>query len=219
MDYQADQDVDKDKVISQDPNRDQYVDPGTRVDLVVSTGKPLVTVPSVVGQDKDAARATLRSAHLKVLLQRTNSDEPAGRVLSTDPGGGASVPQGTTVTVMWSDGPEQVPDVVGKKQAEAEQAIRDAGFEPDVVQTSSTTEPQGTVIQQSPKAGQTADQGSTVTILVSTYQPPSESPSPTGSPSGSPSTSPSPTPTLPTGSPSPSGRNQPTLPPGRSGSR
>jgi len=206
VDYQADQDVAKDKVISQDPNRDQYVDPGSDINFVVSTGKPLVTVPSVVGQDKGAAAATLRGAKLQVVLQQQDSDEPAGQVLSTDPSGGESVPQGTTVTVAFSDGPEQVPAVVGMTQAEAEKAIRAAGFQPDVVESSGTTEPKGTVIQQSPKAGQTADQGSTVTILVSSYEAPTESPSPTESPTI--------TPTLPTQSPSP--RQSPSLPPGRS---
>ena len=205
VDFQADQDVAKDKVISQDPNRDQYVDPGSDINFVVSTGKPLVTVPSVVGQDKDAAAAALRNAKLKVTLQQTRSDEPAGQVLTTDPAGGESVPQGTTVTISFSDGPEQIPDVVGMQQKDAEKAIRDAGFQPDVLESSSTTEPKGTVIKQSPQAGQTADQGSTVTILVSSYEAPTESPSPTESPTV--------TPTLPTGPPTPSGRLG--LPPGR----
>ena len=98
--------------------------------------------------------------------------------------GGESVPQGTTVTVSFSDGPEKIPDVVGMQQKDAEKAIRDAGFEPDVLEVLDTTKPEGTVIQQSPQAGQTADQGSTVTILVSPYQAPTESPSPTESPTG-----------------------------------
>jgi beta-lactam-binding protein with PASTA domain/predicted Ser/Thr protein kinase len=207
VDYRADQDVAKDKVISQDPNRDQYVDPGSDISFVVSTGKPLVTVPSVVGQDKDAARTALRNSDLKVTLKQQDSDEPAGQVLATDPAGGQSVPQGTTVTVSYSDGPEQVPDVVGMKQGAAEKAIRAAGFQPDVVESSNTTEPKGTVIQQSPKAGQTAAANSTVTILVSSYEPPTESPSPTETPTE--------TPTLPTQPPTPSGRNQPGAPPGR----
>src|SRR6476646_1991588 len=59
IDFQADQDVAKNKVISQDPNRDQYVDPDTRINFVVSTGKPLATVPSVVGEDMNDATATL----------------------------------------------------------------------------------------------------------------------------------------------------------------
>ena len=204
VDFQSDPRVPKDKVISQDPNRDQYVAPGSSINFVVSTGQPLVTVPSVVGQDKAAAQAALQNAHLKVVLRQAKSDEPPGQVLSTDPAGGQSVPRGTTVTVTYAQGPEQVPDVVGMQQAEAEKAIRDAGFQPDVVESSNTTEPKGTVIQQSPKAGQTADQGSTVTILVSSYEPPTTSPSPTPSPTTSP--------TLPTPSSSSSPRG---VPPGQ----
>lgn len=205
VDYQADQDVAKDKVISQDPNRDQYVDPGSDVDIVVSTGKPLVTVPSVVGQDKDSAEAALRSAHLEPVLRQQDSDEPRGQVVSTDPSGGQSVPEGTTVTVAWSDGPEKVPDVVDLQQKEAEKAIRAAGFEPKVLESSDTTEPAGTVIDQSPAGGETASEGSTVTIVVSTFQEePSESPSPTETPTE--------TPTLPTETPTTERGN---VPPGR----
>ena len=110
--------------------------------------------------------------------RQAQGDAPADRLrrargpgdLTTDPAGGASVPQGTTVTVSFSDGPEQIPDVVGMQQKDAEKAIRDAGFQPDVLESSSTTEPKGTVIKQSPQAGQTADQGSTVTILVSSLR-------------------------------------------------
>jgi serine/threonine-protein kinase len=205
VDYQADQDVAKDKVISQDPNRDQYVDPGSAVNIVVSTGKPLVTVPSVVGQDKDAAEAAMRSAHLRPVLKEQDSDEPRGQVVSTDPSGGESVPQGTTVQIAWSDGPEKVPDVVDLQQDEAEKAIRDAGFEPKVLESSDTTEPAGTVIDQSPSGGETASEGSTVTIVVSTFQEqPSESPSPTETPTE--------TPTLPTEPPTTQRGN---LPPGR----
>ena len=58
------------------------------------------------------------------------------------------------MTVFFSDGPEKVPDVVGMRQPEAERMLRDAGFVPEVVESSSTTEPKGTVIQQSPPAGQ-----------------------------------------------------------------
>ena len=114
------------------------------------------------------------------------------------------MPEGTSVTVAWSDGQEKVPDVVDMQQDEAEKAIRAAGFKPKVLENSDTTEPAGTVIDQSPSGGETASQDSTVTIVVSTYQAPSESPSPTETPTE--------TPTLPTETPT-TQRN--TLPPGR----
>ena len=129
-------------------------------------------------------------------------------MLETDPAPGASVPEGATVTVFWSDGPEEVPDVTGMQRPQAEQILRDAGFEVDVVETTDTTEPRGTVLRQSPRGGSNAPEGATVTIVVSDFErePPSESPSesPTESPTESPSESPTGTvsPSLPTGSPS-----------------
>ena len=41
------------------------------------------------------------------------SDEPRDQVVETDPPPATSVPEGSTVTVFYSDGPEQVPGVVG----------------------------------------------------------------------------------------------------------
>jgi beta-lactam-binding protein with PASTA domain len=88
------------------------------------------------------------------------------------------------------------------QQADAERAIRDAGFVPDVVPSPNTTEPKGTVIQQSPTAGQNPPEGSTVTIVVSTYEEPTETPSPSETPTESPTL-------LPTESPSADGRRRP----------
>ena len=191
--YRADPDGRKDEVLEQDPNRDQFVDPGSEVDLVVSSGKPMVDVPYVIGQPREQARDTLTAEphDLRVRMQERDSDEPAGQVLETDPAPGTEVPVGSTVTVFYSDGPEEVPDVVGLQQQEAEERLRAAGFEPDVVESTETKEPKGTVIRQSPQGGQEASDGSTVTIVVSAYEEPSEEPSPT--PSEPPSESPGPT--------------------------
>jgi serine/threonine-protein kinase len=190
--YRTDPDVRKDRVLEQNPNPDQYVDPGTEVDLVVSSGVPLVDVPYVIGQLRAQARETLEAepGNFEVELVSRESDEPRNRVLETDPAPGASVPVGSTVTVYYSDGPEEVPDVVGMQQEEAEAALREAGFEPDVVETTSTTEPKGTVIRQSPEGGEEAPEGSTVTIVVSAYEEPTQTPDPTDDPSDDPSDDP-----------------------------
>ncbi|MCW2845756.1 MAG: pknB1 [Nocardioides sp.] len=202
VEYQPSDTVANDKVISQQPNRDQYVDPGATVGFVVSTGKPEVTVPTVVGQPRSEAATTLRNAGLKVVQEERESDENKGQVVETSPPAGTQVQADSSVTIYYSDGPEKIPDVVGMQQADAERALRDAGFVPDVVESANTTEPKGTVIQQSPTAGQTDQEGSTVTIVVSTYEEPSESPSPSETPSESPTL-------LPTESPSVGGRRLP----------
>ncbi len=211
VNYEESADVRKDEVIKQEPNRDQYVDPGTAVDLVVSSGKPRVEVPYVIGQQRAPARQTMLEQNLKVKLTERQSDEPAGQVLETDPTPGTEVPEGSTVTLFYSDGPEEVPGVVGLQQEEAESRLRAAGFEPRVVESTDTRQPKGTVIDQSPQGGAKEDEGSTVTIVVSAFEEPSEEPSPTEEPSESPSDDES----LPTESPAANG----TLAPGQSGRR
>ncbi len=197
--FQRNDTVPEGKVFEQDPNPSEYVDPGATVNFTVSTGVPLVSLPSVVGQPRSDARAALEELGFKVEMKQVESDEPKDQVIETNPAYPNQVPKGSTVVVSYSDGQEKIPDVVGKKQADAEQAIRDAKFTPDVLEDSNTTEPKGTVIRQSPEAGQTAAEGTVVTIVVSSYEPPSETPSDTTSPSPTDTISPS----LPPISPSP----------------
>ncbi|WP_036507189.1 Stk1 family PASTA domain-containing Ser/Thr kinase [Nocardioides sp. URHA0020] len=205
IDREASSEVASGKVIRQDPQPDQYLDPDTAVNLVVSLGKPQVEVPFVIGQDKKDAEAALVSQGFDVQLKKEESDEDKDTVTRTEPSQGTTVAEGTRIVVYFSDGREKVPNLVGKQQAEAENAVRNAGFEPRVIQSSDTTKPAGTVIDQSPRAGDTPSQGSTVTIVVSSFVPPSNTPSPTPDPSATPSPDPSETPVVPP----PAGRRRP----------
>jgi serine/threonine-protein kinase len=180
------------KVIRQDPDPDTFVDTDTSVSFVISLGLPEVEVPFVIGQDKEDAKRTLEAQGFQVTLKEEESDEEKGIVTRTDPSQGENVAKGTRIIVYFSDGREKVPDVIGMKTSKAEEAIRNAGFEPRVVESNDTKAPKGTVFQQSPEAGETPTQGSTVTIVVSTFEEPTQSPS-------SPTTTPPTTP--PTGTP------------------
>lgn len=159
----------------------------------------MVEVPFLTGQDRRSARQVLVDRDLKVKIEVEESDKPLNEVIRTEPTAYREVRAGSTVTLFVSDGPETIPDVVGMKQRRAVQVLTEARFEPDVVEDSNTTEPKGTVIRQSPRAGDEASDGATVTIVVSTYEEPEPSPDPTPDESGSPS----PSPTPPTGTPGP----------------
>lgn len=178
IDRQPSDTVPADEVIEQDPNRDLYVEPGSAVDFTLSLGVPEVEVPFVVGQPKDSARTVLESNELKVRFETEESDEPEDNVVRTEPASGQRVAEGTTITLFVSAGPKDVPSVVGLRQGQAERAIRAAGFEVEVVETAETTEPKKTVVRQIPADG-TADQGDTITIFVSIYEPPVEVPTET----------------------------------------
>ncbi len=187
----ASEDVARGRVISQDPQNDEKVDPGSAVDFVVSAGKPQVTLPDVVGQSKDDAAEQLRGEGLRVVLTQRDADDPKDQVVEMQPPSGTRVADGTKVTLFWSDGPEEVPSVVGKTEDAATQLIENAGFKVSRVTDATTKATKGTVLQQSPSAGQTLDKGSTVTIVVSTYEAPPK-PTPTPTPTAPPSASPSP---------------------------
>jgi beta-lactam-binding protein with PASTA domain/tRNA A-37 threonylcarbamoyl transferase component Bud32 len=172
----ASKEVAQGRVISQTPDAGNQVDPSSKIDFVVSTGKPSVPLPDVVGQNKDDAADQLRGLGLRVVLTERDADDPKDQVVEMQPPGGTEVSDGSKVTLFWSDGPEQVPNVIGKTEADATQLIEDAGFKVSRVTDSTTEAKKGTVLQQSPSQGQTLDKGSTVTIVVSTYVAPSPPP-------------------------------------------
>jgi serine/threonine-protein kinase len=188
---QNDDTVPAGRVIAQDPAAEDFVDPDTAVDLVVSAGKPQVEVPSVVGLPRRQAAADLRDRGFKVVAQVKDTDDDPNEVLEQRPLAGTQAAEGSTVTIVYSDGPEEVPDVVGLTEQEAERRILRAGFEPSFRDDTTSTEPNGTVTDQIPGPGETADQGSTVTVFVSRFVEPTTTTTP-------PTTSPTSPPTEPT---------------------
>jgi serine/threonine-protein kinase len=169
----------KNVVLEQDPpagRADQSCDflklsctkPG--VTLTVNAGPGQAKVPSVTGLDLAAAEAKLRKAHFVPVVQRVASQTvPDGSVISSDPSGGGEARQGSQVTLNVSSGPKSVavPLVVGESEAVATAEIRSRGLTAKVVQRTSST-PKGQVIAQAPDGGTRVDQGSQVTLEVST---------------------------------------------------
>jgi hypothetical protein len=80
---------------------------------------------------------------------------------------------------LWSDEDDVVPaaatvalpDVVGMSQDEAEENLRDAGFEAEAETQESSEEDKGVVMEQSPSAGAEAEENSTVAITVGEGRP------------------------------------------------
>lgn len=154
-------------VFEQDPEAGTEIARGDEVLLRVSSGPPRETVPDVVGQPFDEARADLEDAGLKVERRDAFGDADEGTVLAQDPAGGAKLAEGGTVTLAVSRGrePVEVPDVTGTTSSQATATLRDAGFDVNLVSVPSD-EPAGTVIAQNPSAGAEAEPGSTVRLNV-----------------------------------------------------
>jgi serine/threonine protein kinase len=173
------------QVSQQSPGAGDLVPPDSPVDLVISTGKPQVQLPNVVGSERQAAKDQILQADPTLVVQwgREDSDEPRDTVIRMEPNAGAMVESGSTVRLILSNGPKKVPNVVGRTQEEAVRLIQEAGFKPSVVLSNDPSQPAGTVISQSPTSGQTQPKGTIITIVVSNYTPaPSPTPTPTDEP-------------------------------------
>lgn len=171
------------RVVSQDPGEGESLEPGSEVDFEVSLGPPQIEVPDLVGDNRFDAESELQGLDLRVRFEERASDEPTDQVLEMNPAPGTEVAENAQVTLIWSTGPNEVPDVVGETEERARQLIEDAGFEVFVTEDTTTEAEAGTVLQQNPGAGQQQDQGSSVTIVVSRYEPPeTETPTPTPDP-------------------------------------
>jgi beta-lactam-binding protein with PASTA domain len=126
-----------------------------------------VIVPRVVGERQDRAVAEINSSGLIARVETRPSSGAAGTVFAQRPHGGARVARGSNVTLSVSAAETVVvPDVFGKRAQEAVSTLRGKGL---VVQTAtvSSEKPSGTVLAQSPAAGESVGKGSTVQIRIS----------------------------------------------------
>lgn len=178
VEKEASEDVEEGKVITTDPLPDTMIDEGSQVTITVSTGKPDIKVPDVIGKSAQQARDILEGAGFKVTEKPTDGDEPKGEVVDQTPSANEDVTSGSGVTITVSNGPEKVPDVIGQTEADASKAITAAGFKVKVLRTTETDKPKGEVIEQSPGKGETIKKDSTVTIVVSDFVEPTETPTP-----------------------------------------
>lgn len=166
-------DADKDTVSKQSPEAGTQSDKGTTVKYWISTGPEDIEVPNVVGSDQATAKSTLEKAGFTVKTATGDySDKYAeGVVMAQSPNGG-KLSKGGTVTITISQGedpdtkPIDIPSVVGMTSEKAQEALANAGFRYNVVETVSD-QTKGTVVKQTPSSGQ-GKKGDTITITVST---------------------------------------------------
>ncbi|WP_174518247.1 Stk1 family PASTA domain-containing Ser/Thr kinase [Streptomyces vietnamensis] len=154
-------------VIGSDPEPGTERSPDSAVALVVSKGSP-IDVPDVSGETVADATAALQEEGLtvKVAPERINSPEEAGTVAAQSLAGGSRAAEGDVITLTVSKGPKlvEVPDVTDRSTEDARTALEDAGFEVEVKKSFPYLGDK--VASQSVEGGQTAPEGSTITITI-----------------------------------------------------
>jgi beta-lactam-binding protein with PASTA domain len=165
-----------DTVLRSQPGAGTKVDEGTQVDIVASsgptTGRTLVTIPDLVGNNVGSVGQVLAAAGLVVgnVEREPNESAAADTVLRSQPGAGTKVEEGTQVDIMASSGGTScvVPDVVNKPAKNALAMIKRV-----CASTGSTKEalsdavPKGAVISTNPSSGATITKGAAIQLVVS----------------------------------------------------
>ncbi|MEG2532535.1 MAG: PASTA domain-containing protein, partial [Gordonibacter sp.] len=150
-------------VLFMDPTGGARAEKGTEVVLQVAVPR---TIPDVAGKTRDEAGKLLNEAGFDhVTFAEVKSDDAEGMVLSLEPAAGqkakASTPVAVTVAV-----PYVVPDVVGKPNAEAVAALKEASYTANVQYYYTEDVAEGLVVSIDPAAGTKLASGSTVTMNV-----------------------------------------------------
>ena len=167
-----DDNVPKGEVISTSPSGRAL--PGATIMLTISQGPRMITVPQIPAGDTVAqATAVLRKAGLTVASSPQpvggQSYSQVGQVSGTTPAEGTSVPENKPVSVNEVEG-LALPDLVGQNIDAVQQwaSSNQITVQPTTVQSS---QPQGTIVTQSPPAKSPVKQGQTVSVSVSAGPP------------------------------------------------
>ena len=164
--------VEQGKVMDQDPRASRQMPEGTTINIVISKGeepKEQVSVPDLTNMTpKEAQEACTKVGLTAVAGDEVEDDNiEEGRIAKQDVEASSSAEKGTKVTYHVSKGTSEVviPNVVGDSEDSATTTLKNAGFEVSV-QYSESSDSVGKVISTSPKNGNSATKGSTVTITV-----------------------------------------------------
>lgn len=155
------------KVLRQEPESGVRIPEGDAVTLVIATNR---TMPEVIGLSEEEARELLAEAGAANIETKTKSSSKAeGTVIDVSPAAGEAFVSRGVVTLTVA-APYRVPDVIGKKESDAVQAIEAEGFKADVSYVKSD-ETVRTVVETSPGPGETIGEGGTVKVKVSSPYP------------------------------------------------
>ena len=129
-----------------------------------------VDVPNVVGKQLSVATRLLEERHLRVSSSEvTNSDVPAGQVISQSPEAGESVKEQRMVHLVVSKGAGDItiPNLQGMSFDQAREKLKALGLSIGKISyTSDTSKDDGVVISQGLQAGGKASKGATVDITI-----------------------------------------------------
>lgn len=132
-----------------------------------------IEVPNFKNMTLEEAQEAVEENDIKLTIKKgeevVSEDVEKGRIVSQDPEAGTTIKEGSTIKVNISIGLGEgsVPELSGKMENELESYLEAAGFKLGSVSSKASEEPEGTVIDQDPKAGTEAEKGTAINVVVS----------------------------------------------------
>jgi len=166
-------DVPEGHVVSQAPASGTTVRRGWRVRVAESLGPQRVSIPDVTGSSSRAAEINIRRRGLDLgtIAIGHVPDQPADQVVAQQPPANASGISSPTINLLVSAPPDPqsfvMPDFTGTRSGEAIRALQDAGLRlAGMNEMPDANGAAGTIVRQSPAAGQKVSAGMGVILYV-----------------------------------------------------
>jgi beta-lactam-binding protein with PASTA domain/tRNA A-37 threonylcarbamoyl transferase component Bud32 len=168
--------VEEGDVIASDPAAGTSVDPESRVNITVSQGPANVVLPgTLAGLTESSARDALEELGLRggQVTEETSADVTEGRVITTSPQAGQSVPVGSAVDLVLSNGKVTVPLLTDLTLEQAQALLADPAVKlpSSVREVENSVVAPGIVTGQSAQARSEVDQGTEIVLTVAKAPP------------------------------------------------
>lgn len=162
------------QIMKQSVEPETVIEKNSTIEVVTAVKKIVnVEIPDVVDETKDDAEYRLTEAGFKVDFSEIYDDDiKEGRVVKTSPAVGTEVPEGSTIVISISKGPQikytTVPKLTGKTREEAEAAIKNANLRVGSVEEKYSNDVEkGLVISQAQASGTEIEEDTAISFVVS----------------------------------------------------
>ena len=175
--YESSDEYSEGQIFEQSVPEGDMVEPGTVIEVKVSTGETVVQIPGgLSGRTPEEATGVLQGAGFTnvspTYTEEASDTVPAGHVIRTNPAEGTAVPKSAAITLIVSTGKAvttvNVPDVRGLPIEEARSLIAAKNLTVGTIdETYSSSFSIGEVVNQSPEAGTPVTEGTAMTLVIS----------------------------------------------------
>ena len=165
-------------IIEQKTKAGKKVKKNTVIKVVISSGPAKITIQSVEGMDEDAAKKALvkqgfASKNIAVTSEYS-SDVDSGKAIRTNPAEGTEVSADSKITLYISKGEKKpdkvkVPPIVGMYASDAAATLAANNLSDGGTSSEEYSDDyaEGTIISQSPEAGEKVNEGTSISYVVS----------------------------------------------------